>query len=212
MQNEAEILKRLTALEARVANLDGESAIKPTKPAPADEGVRIVPISMVETSTVPTENELRALMKIAIARLAQMDCAPDFSGPRAEEKQTEYFRQFCAGFRALGYISRSDVLDRKHALSYWVGVGEEVLRTQRADCGCQIGPAFIAAVIARGDVPFNDPREYPFVPEFGLREFGMGAPATDAWRRVLASGKAPAPTPVKAPGNFNSPSHVRAAG
>jgi hypothetical protein len=213
MLNETEILKRLTALEAWRESLGGKSAIEAApKPALVEEGARITPLPPASSFIAPNENELRSLMKIAIARLAQMDLAPEFSGPRAEEKQTVYFQQFCAAFRALGHITRSAELDKKHARSYWAGVGEAILRAQGDDCGLPIGPAFLAAVIAHGDIPFNDPREYPFVVELGLRDYGMGTPATDGWRKVLAAGKAPAPTARKAPGNMNSPVFVRAAG
>jgi hypothetical protein len=70
---------------------------------------------------------------------------------------------------------------------------------------------FVAAAIVQG-ILFNNPREFPYVLELGLADFG-GVPAkSETWRRILAAGKAPNPTEVKAPNNLSSPSFVRSVG
>jgi len=209
MQNDADILRRLNELEARVEKLDGKTAIKPTpKPVLGEDGVRITTFAPTSSFVMPNEIEMRQLLKFAVVRLAQMHRAPDLRGP----KEAEFLRQFSNAFEALGFISRDAELDKKHAASFWIARAEEILRTQFADRERDIGPAFLAATISHGDIPYNNPKTYPFVQEFGLRDYNMGKPATDAWRQVLAAGKAPEPVFVRDPSGGRAPSSVRLVG
>ena len=213
MNNEIELLKRIAALEQKVAKLQGKPAKAAPKSVPVEEDVRITYPAPTTSFVMPSLAELKQLLAIALTRLTQMRRRPEFSGPRAEEKKAEYFRQFCAAFYALGFITRADALDKKHAASYWIATAEEILRARKYGSVPELGPAFLAAVIAHDDIDYNDPNQFPYVLEFGLRDYGMGKAATDAWRRVLAAGMAPEPVEVVAPrGMEPSPSRVRLVG
>jgi hypothetical protein len=185
-------------LRARLAAVEDKLAPKRPPVAPVEEGARVTVFAPTSSFVMPSDNEIRQLFKFAIVRLTQMDRAPDFSGARREEKQDEFYGQFCAAFEALGAITRAPELDKKHAFTYWVGKAEEILRTCQYGSVPRLAPAFLAAAIAHGDILYNDPREYPYILEFGLRDYGMGKPATDGWKKILAAGKAPEPTTVKA--------------
>jgi hypothetical protein len=209
MQNETEILKRLTDVEARLAAIDGKTSIMSApKPAPIEEGVRITQLPPQSTAVEPSPAELKQLFSLSFVRLKELGKAPVFSGPSAELDKEKYFQGFCNSFFALGFISRADSLDKKHSASFWLGRANDVLRERGTPRELD---GFLAAVIAWG-VPYNDSRLFPFVQEYGLVDYGMGRPATDAWRKVPAAGRAPEPTAIKAPGNLHSPSFVRAAG
>jgi hypothetical protein len=212
MQNVAQILKRLTDLETRVAALDGKSAGQATPSAPKpieDEGMRVIYLAPETSFVMPSPDELKQLFVISGARMAQLGRTPKFSGPRAEENKAEYFPQFCRAFEALGYITRADDLDKKHSASFWSARAEDVLRA-RGDGSVEVGPAFFQAVVAHNDIPFNDSREFPYVQEFGLRDYQIGSPATDKWRGVLAAGSTRAPIVVRDPSGPASPAFVRA--
>jgi hypothetical protein len=139
---------------------------------------------------------LKQLFALSLVRLTEMGKAPVFSGPRAEEKREKYFEGFCNSFSALGFISRADALDRKHSFGFWLDRAKDLI-SQRGISRDLDG--FLQAAIAWGDIPYNDPREFPYVQEFGLRDYNMGKPATDGWKKILAGGRAPEPTTVKAP-------------
>jgi hypothetical protein len=198
--NEFASLKAENAeLRSRLEAVEGKLAPKKPPAARVEEGATITVIPPVSSFIMPNDAEMRQLLKFAIVRLTQMGRAPDFSGARGEEKQDEFYRQFCAAFEALGGITRAPELDGKHSFGHWVDTAKEILRRADGRSVPELGPALLAAVIAHGDILFNDPREFPYVQEFGLRDYNMGKPATDGWKKVLAAGKAPEPTAVNAP-------------
>lgn len=188
MQND-HVDRRLDALEARLALLEGTPVKKTTSvPIFADEGARISYPAPSTQFEQPSEMELRQLLTIAGARLKRLRQLPTFSGARAQEIEEEHFRQFAAAFRALGQMGRQEKLDKKRALSFWIGSAEQLLR-DRGLSESITGPAFVAAVIAHGDIQYNDPADYPYVHEFGLCDQNIGRPSNGAWKRVLTSGQ-----------------------
>jgi hypothetical protein len=196
-------LERFNALEARVAALEGRSAPRPApKLMPEDEGVRITHPLPATMFVMPLEADLRRLLSIVGARFPNL--RPKFSGPRVEADEIEYFRQFGAAFRALGHMRRADALDRKHAATFWADSAEDLLRAQGASESVSVGP-LTTALIAHGDIMFSDVARFPYDLEFGLCVGGAGRPARDAWRRVLATGQAPAPVAVAQSRNYPTP-------
>jgi hypothetical protein len=69
-------------------------------------------------------------------------------------------------------------------VSYWISTAEQMLRQLSGTSEPLTGLSFLAGVLGHGDILYNDVREYPYVREFGLREYG-GRPATDKWRGSL---------------------------
>ena len=100
--------------------------------------------------------------------------------------------QYLKPLRPRGFIGRAVAVDHKHTVSYWISAAEQILRELGGASETLSGLSFLAAALAHGDVFYNDVRDFPYVREFGLREYG-GRPATDAWRKVLATGKIPEP-------------------
>jgi hypothetical protein len=182
---ETALLKRIATLEEQVTKLQG----KPAKAArkSVEPEVRITYPKPTTSFIMPSAAELKQLFEIASRRLDQLALPCDFSGRRAEEKADNFFREFFAGFRALGYIGRAEELNHKHAVTYWISTAEQIMRELGASETLS-GLPFLAAALAHGDVLYNDVRDYPYVREFGLCEYG-GRPATDAWRKILAAGK-----------------------
>jgi hypothetical protein len=98
--------------------------------------------------------------------------------------EEEFFRSFCAAFRYLGNVGRAAEINKKLSHSWWVGACGRWLD----DHGVRVvvsGPAFIAAVVAMGDIGYvpADP-SLGVVWEFALESYG-GRPAGDAWRKAL---------------------------
>jgi hypothetical protein len=196
--NETELLKRIATLEEKVATLQGKPIMVASKVEPKWEEpeVRITYPAPITFFVMPSAAELKQLFEIACRRLDQLGLPRDFSGRRAEEKEEDFFRQFCAAFRALGFIGRGEALDHKHAVSYWISTAEQILRELGGASETLTGLSFLTATLAHGDVLYNDVRDFPYVREFGLREYG-GRPATDKWRGVLARGSTMEPVAVK---------------
>jgi hypothetical protein len=199
MKNEELILARLDALEAEVAVLKINAGL--VEPVARD----VAPTKLVEpklsithpieTSPIvlPTEAEYRRILS------AVRDAYPQLrprSNPRfADQDEAGFFREFCAAFERVSHLRRTENVDSKHALSWWVDETNRWLHgSQQID-----GIAFLAAVIGAGDVSFVQRDEYGNAWAFGLATFG-GRPATEAWRRVL---KGQLLTPVA--GRFGPP-------
>jgi hypothetical protein len=177
------ILAELEALKTRVAALEAAAGL--VKPAAQDvapakfveQGVTIT--HPIETSPIvlPTEAEYRGILS------AVRDAYPQLlrsSNPRcADQEDAVFFHDFCGAFERVAHLRRTEQIDSKHALSWWVGEANRWLRGRQID-----GAAFLAAVIGAGDVSFVQRDEYGNVWAFGLATFG-GRPATEAWRRVL---------------------------
>ena len=130
----------------------------------------------------PTADELFGLEKIVLDRFKIL--RPKIY-PDPEGAQREFSQMFVAAFRAISTWGRAAEPDFKKFKSYFVDNAEEVLRNTRDNCRTiQLAP-FLAALIANSDIPFTPLGAYPYDLYFGLRLDGLGAPATDAWRRTL---------------------------
>ena len=165
------------ALGKRIAKLEG------SKPAskPADElrGVTITTTPFGIPCVLPNHDELIGLMGIV---------ANEFPGPAT---CVEY-EPFKWAFASLGAMFRLPTPDREHTGQYFRQHSEAWVRSQGS--AVDIGPAWFAAVLAWGEIPWVDFRIDGQVAEFGLSPY-VGNQANEAsWRRVLQTGRILPPT------------------
>jgi hypothetical protein len=103
---------------------------------------------------MPTIDELHRLMDVVLAKFRTL--APDTSGRTgAEEREEAYFKSFCAAFRALGYMRRTEEPDHKHYPQHWTDVAQILLRSL-GDYTELSRAAFTCAALAHGDIPWTD--------------------------------------------------------
>jgi hypothetical protein len=177
-------LKRdIASLESRVVALETGAAKRAvTAPkAPArrldQADVRITILADDDKYQLPNDAEMRKLYEIALRRLPALGVQPG-----ADEE--EFFRSFCGAFRYLGNKGRAAEINKKYSLSWWVGACARWCDDHRIGVPLN-GPAFIAAVVAMGDIGYVIPDpSVGAVWEFALESYG-GRPVTDAWRKVL---------------------------
>ncbi len=200
MKNDDTILTELEALKTRVAALEANAGLV----EPAAQRI-VAPAKFVEPKvsithppiecpiTLPTQTEYRGILR------AVRDAYPQLwprSNPRfADQDDAQFFRDFPAVFECVSHLRRTEEVDSKHSLSWWVDEINRRLNGRQID-----GALFLAAVIGAGDVSFVQRDEHGNVWSFALATFG-GRPATEAWRRVL---KGQLLTPVA--GRFGAPS------
>ncbi|MCJ2068307.1 hypothetical protein MKK75_05705 [Methylobacterium sp. J-030] len=188
----------MSALEAQIARLTDRLAALETPPAAAvptpaaprpaaPEGMTVHTAIAGSGYVMPTEAQLRALHDMVVTTYPVLkDTAGRLDGP------DEPFRRFAAAFRALGAIGRAPALNRDRAANWWVDHAQERLAGLGAVSDLNLA-SFTAAVVAHGDIPFRALDRFPYELEFGLVAHGGGRPAGDAWRRLLAGDRLPAP-------------------
>ena len=174
----AELTRRFDAKDAPPAPV--KSAPKPVE----EEGTRVSYPQPVSTFVMPSQDELKQLLAIVLAKFPRL--APDMSDRWANNNEVKFAKQFAAAFRAVGMMHRSEKPDKKRYVQYFIDHGDNLLRALGPHA--EIGPAFLPACLAHGDVPISDWRIDGQVLEFGLNIYRIGRPATDAWRKVLATG------------------------
>ena len=199
-------LDRIAQLESDLAALKAQVA-PPAKIAPAmpieDEGTRVFHIAPVSNFIMPSASELKRLREIVLAKFPRL--APDMSDRWADNNEVKFAKQFEAAFRAIAMMHRTEKPDKKRFPSYFIDHGDDLLRALGPHA--EIGPAFTVGCLAHGDVPISDWRIDGVVLEFGLNIYRIGRPATDAWKRVLATGNTIAL--IAPPSSRNYPSNVR---
>jgi hypothetical protein len=140
------------------------------------------------------ESEYRKLISVVLDAYPQLRRS---NNPRyATEDEAGFLRESYAAFERISHLRRTEKVDHKHAVSWWASEANQWRRSQEEIRG----DAFIAAVIAAGDVSFIEADHYGNSWAFGLATFG-GRPATEGWRRVL---KGQLLTPIA--GRFEAPS------
>jgi hypothetical protein len=185
--------EEIATLKAQIAELERRFDAQVAPPAPVkmlqpkpveDEGTRVSYPAPLSTFVMPSSTELTQLLAIVLRKFPRL--APDMTDRWADNNEVKFSRQFAAAFRAVGMMHRSEKPDKKRYPSYFVDHGEDLLRSLGPHA--EIGPAFTVACLAHGDVPISDWRLDAVVLEFGLNIYNIGRPATDAWRKVLATG------------------------
>ena len=185
--------EEIAALKSQIAELERRFDAKDAPPAPVkiaqpkpveEEGTTVFYPPPVSTFVMPSSDELKRLREIVLRKFPKL--APDTTDRWSQNNEADFARQFDAAFRAVGMMSRTEKPDKKHFPSYFISHAEDSLRALGAYA--DIGPAFLPACLAWGDVPISDWRIDGVVLELGLNIFRIGRPPTDAWRRVLATG------------------------
>jgi hypothetical protein len=187
----------ITALRAQVTELTRRLDAKDTPPAPVKsaakpvepEGAQIFYMVQRSNFVMPSTDELRRLCDIVFAKFPKLNVTDGlvFRGD-SEQNEAEYFRQFCASFKALGAMHRTENPDKKHYISFWMDLASDWLKTVR-DSTSISGLPFIAAVLAHGDICYSGLFVDGATFEVGLNAYAMGKPPRDAWRGVLATGQ-----------------------
>jgi hypothetical protein len=186
-------LDRIAQLEADLAALKAQVApaapVKAAQPKPIiEEGTRVINIAPRSEFIMPSTDELHRLRAIVAAKFPKLNVTDGliFRGD-AEQNEQEYFKQFCASFRALGALHRTERPDRKRYVSYWIDTCEDLLKAVGNSTSIS-GLPFIAAALSHGDVCYSGLFVEGSVLELGLNSFGIGKPPRDAWKRVLSTG------------------------
>jgi hypothetical protein len=137
---------------------------------------------------MPSTDELHRLRDIVAAKLPRLNVTDGlvFRGD-AQQNEAEYFKQFCASFRALGALHRTEKPDRKRYLSHWIEACEDLLKAVGNSTSIS-GLPFLAAALSHGDIPYAGLFTDGAVPELALHAYGIGRPPRDAWKKVLSTG------------------------
>lgn len=182
--------QRVIELERQVAQLtelhQAELAVKAVAPRPRaidDRGVRITYLAEPNAFQMPGEDDLKTLYEIVLNRCPYL-CPSKQTRPFIDDNDRDGFKDFCNSFLRLGNLGRADKPNQKLALSWWL-----------QECGDWLSPrslpkiskadAFLAAVIAHGDIPYVAPANDGSTWEFALEPYSRGRRATDGWRKVL---------------------------
>ncbi len=124
MKNEDAILAELEALKTRVVALEANAGL--VKPAAGDaepakfieRGVTITHPEETSPISLPTEAEYRGILS------AVRDAYPQLwprSNPRfGSQDEAEFVRDFSAAFVRVSHLRRTEKVDSKHSLSWWV--------------------------------------------------------------------------------------------
>ncbi len=191
----AALVARVSALEAR--ERDRTASVERSAPlggvvAPVRRELQITYLPPDPGQFVmPTEEELRQLLPIVLDQHPEL--RPNLGRHSLSgDPEADYFAEFCAAFRRIGFLGRLDAPNRKFYLDHWIDEASEWLRLQRMPADMSAAP-YLAAVMAHGDVCFTPADNTGHVWEVGLAPWG-GRPAGVAWRDVLATGKLLAPT------------------
>jgi hypothetical protein len=192
--------QELAALKAEEA-----PASPPVKPRmPASEGTRVSYPPPATTLVMPSDGDLHQLMGVALTAypslapkielsfqqrltLRNIPSLADQIKPDVEAITTGFFREFKSSFIAIGSMKLMDEPDRRHYVSFHADAAQSWLRSHNMFFDIST-PAFIAASLAHGDIPYTDGTVDGSLWELGISIY-TGAVAKDAWRAVLKTGK-----------------------
>ena len=192
--------KRIAALERENADLKARlealqlllSGNKPTPPRRVAPQVQITnPLPRV---MLPNDEQCRQLCDIVLQRY------PSLRPRRGEEE--EFAAEFRAAIRFVEHHGRRAQLDRDRGIGWWIDTARDWL-SQHGGNSLIGGNAFIAAIVATGDVQHSDPREPGFV--IGLQHTGGGRETSAQWHTVLSTGRLLDPVPPERPKPAFSP-------
>ena len=193
--------KRIAALERENADLKArvealQLLLPGNKPAPqrrVEPQVRVTnPLPRV---ALPNEEQCRQLCEIVFQRY------PSLRPRRGEEE--EFAAEFRAAIRFVEHHGRRAQLDRDRGIGWWIDTARDWLSQHGGGNSLVGGNAFVAAVIAAGDVPHRDPLEPGFA--IGLQHTGGGIEASARWHTVLTTGRLLDPVPPERPKPAFSP-------
>jgi len=200
MKQEASTRERLNVIRDRADELAGlldelEAGDAPkgdaaVHPASAKQGASVShPASeILKDPRLPSDNELAQLL--SIIRNDYPSLQPDGWSSRAMDKD---FAAFRLAARWLLDIRRGN-LDLQHTVNYWADRAQGFALFHGMKDVTISGDLMTCVCIASGDVQFLNPDRYSSnLMHVDLKETYGGRPANaQAWRRILATGKAPA--------------------
>ena len=177
-QEIAELQQRVAALEAR--NAPKGAAVPPVHPA-SGASVSHPRSEVLADARMPRNTELAQLLAIV---------QNDYPSLRPDHGKD--FNAFRMAARWLLDVKRGN-LDLAHTVRFWAdrAQGFSIFHSMKVEIS---GNILLCAAIAAGDVDFIDPDFYPCnLMHLSLREgYGGRSANSQAWRRILATGKAPA--------------------
>jgi len=206
MKQEASTRERLNLIRDRADALASELDALESGDAPKGAVPQAHPVSGVSVTQPPSEilldprmpSDTELLDLLSIVREDYPCLRPDgWSKARAMEYYRKDFAAFRMAARWLLDIRRGN-LDLAHTVNYWAdrAQGFSLFHGAKVLIG---GNQLLCACIASSDVAFLDPASYTCnLMHVDLKETYGGQPANaQAWRRILATGKAPAPSNLR---------------
>jgi hypothetical protein len=183
-------------LRARVASLETAPPLRRVIPAaPIEEARAILTYPGVAAPRgLPSDAELMELRRVVNLAYPRFAFTP--SGPKwAAIEEREDVAGFRTAFAYLATLARVEKpLATKYATSWWITGCEAWARDVSLPTTIP-GRAFIAALVAHGDIAFTALDDYPV---FGLAAGDHGRRYAQRWREVLA-GRVPEAIPKPGP-------------
>jgi hypothetical protein len=190
MKQEASTRERLNLIRDRADALASElDALESGNAVPASAesrgaSVSYPPSEILQDQRMPSNADLQNLLAIVHA---------DYPSLRPSRAMDKDFIAFRLSARWLLDVKRGN-LDLAHTVRFWAdrAQGFSIFHSMKVEIS---GNILLCAAIAAGDVTFLDPEKYTTnLMHLGLKATGYGAgrPADQAWRQILATGRAPA--------------------
>jgi hypothetical protein len=184
----------LAALKAgRVGKIAQASTVAP-RAEEAEEGVRVFYPVDGASIALPGAADLEKLIGIVAAKYPKL--LPSKTGRYAFEDSNRFFEEVRAGFAFVAARGRSDEVDEKRSLGWWIDAASEWCRLQNTTSRVT-GSALLVAALASGDVDYVEGDEFGNVWSFALEPYSGGRVATEAWRSVLNGRQLRKPRPGK---------------
>jgi hypothetical protein len=204
--SEAELKKRISELEGRLAALEP----KPAPPAPPrceEEGVRIfyppAPTGFIE----PTAEQLRQLLALIYVKHPTL--------ARRLDDSSQTFDSIRQAMFALGVMKRTAEVDYSRSAGLWISYVEKTLSEHRRSAPHIHTAILCAAALCHNDIAIGFQWENNGFHDFIGLGFALsphvGTPTTNAWQRVLDS-SAPLRNLVRPTTNIEPKSPVKVYG
>jgi hypothetical protein len=142
----AELKAEAARLNARIAELEGNTANRVTPPPPKDEGVRIVQVLDERHDGMPDLKELESLYA-AVKHLAPWPLNNKYDDHKP-------FRGFCSCFRWVSNKGRTEFPNPRFALSFWLDNCKSWLRDRNVMTGDVSANELVMATLAAGDLKY----------------------------------------------------------
>jgi hypothetical protein len=128
---------------------------------------------------LPNEQQFDRLLETVLQRFPVL---------RPREDVADFNAQFRAAFKRLTHLGRREKVDTDRALTWWLDDCCEWCRRHQVNLPWINGAAFVAAVLAHGDIAYTSLDEWPHV-SLGLQFGGGGREPLGKWHTVLTSGQ-----------------------
>ena len=126
---------------------------------------------------MPNEQQFDRLLEIVVQHF-----------PVLRPREDDFNAQFRAAFIRLAHCGRRDKVDNERSLSWWCDDAREWCRRHRVNPSWINGSAFVAAVLAHGDIAYASLDGWPHV-ALGLQFAGGGREPLEKWHTVLTAVK-----------------------